>query len=350
MSGTLKLVQAARRSGEGPGGRRRAITFGFAGLAARARNGQPGTASPAQAASDGDTVSVRALANIGTRFLGVDAPETKTPVPDADGPRDLPFLAVDHPEVAAFLDNPFDAARYGAFPEPANEAEEAFLDHLRGRVGQGGGAALAANHRQHAKAAEAALEAMLEEDCRDFFGGDEAAMVFHLAYGSEVLDRYGRLLAFLNARVEDADRRKPEYNERLAMAGFTQPYFIWPNIQPFLGLDLLDAVPSPAELPQWIAAPQGRKLREARQAVAAARAAGDGIFDPADGLRLAASELRLLTGRRLPDRYVIDLSRPGTDQLMHPCRYHEIPHEEDRLFIPRGFASLFAARGWKLPA
>jgi hypothetical protein len=207
-------------------------------------------------------------------------------VPDEKGPRDLPFLAVDHPDVAAFLYDPFDAARYGAFPDVTNAAEEGFLDYLRARVGEDEGEAIAANHRRHAKAAEAALEAMVEEDCRDFFGGDDAAMVFHLAYGSEVLDRFGRLLAFLNARVEDADRRKPDYNERLAMAGVTQPYFIWPNIQPFLGLELLEAAPSPAELPQWIAAPQGRKLREARQAVGAARTAGDGIFAP--GTRCAS--------------------------------------------------------------
>ncbi len=342
----LKLVQAARGTAQGPGGRRRAITFGFAGLAARAKDGQPGSA--AQVVSDGDTVSVRALANIGTRFLGVDAPETKIPVPNAQGATDQPFLALDSAKVAEFLDDPFDAERYGAFPAAESEVEERFLAFLRARVGRGEGRLLGENHRRHAKAAEAALEQMVTEDCQDVFAGDTGAMVFHLAYGTEVLDRYGRLLAFINARVEDAGRRKPTYNERLAMGGLTQPFFIWPNIQPFLGLDLLDAVPSPDELAGWIDGPQGRKLREARQVIGGARDAGLGIFEAADGLRISASELRLLAGRRLPDRHVIDLSRPGTDELMHPCRYHEVPKEEDRLYVPRGFASLFAARGWKL--
>lgn len=314
----------------GPFGTRRVLAHGFAGLG----EGR----SVAQAASDGDTVAVRALANISVRFLGVDAPETKVTLPDAPDR----FIPTDDPAVAAFLDEPL-----AGFPPPRDGAEWMYREWLRTRLGTGRGGALGANHRRHALAAERGLEAMMTADAAAFAGGDSAALVLHLAYGNDVFDRYGRLLAFLNAAVEERARRPPTYNERLLAAGLLLPYFIWPNQQPFLGIAAADAAPAPAEFPAWLGSPQGLPLAKARGAVAAARAGGLGVFAPADPLLLDASELRLLTGHRWPERRVINLAAPG-GVLLAASAYPSVERPEDRLYVPREYEALFAARGWRL--
>lgn len=251
----------------------------------------------------------------------------------------------------AFLGQAFDEDRFGPFRgEVSYSAGKSFLARLAERIrAAGGGAAAAVNHRVHAKVAEDALERMITADCAALYGGDLAAMQFHLAYGNDVFDRYGRLLAHVNVSAADRDRRPPDYNMRLAAEGWATPYFIWPNIQPFLGLPLLQAAMSPADFEAALSADDGhaRRLRDARAAVAAARSAGQGIYTPGNRLVIEASELRMLTGRRLPSRRVIDLRDPA-GVLLPPTAYLDIPNAEDRLFIPPEFDPLFAARGWRL--
>jgi endonuclease YncB( thermonuclease family) len=345
---TRKLVAAT------PGGARR-LLHGFVGLGATPASydlAAPLPAKPvrsvAQSVTDGDSLSVRTLGNLGLRLLGLDAPETKIQLPGKDGRQGGTWLALDNTEVAAFLDDPFDAARYGPFPQPEGDASAGgFLAHLRRLLPKGGGQRAAANHRRHAKAAERRLEEMIREDIAAFSGGDATRHELHIAFANEVFDRYGRLLGHVNASVAERDRRPPSLNERLLAEGLALPFFVWPNVEPFLGLPLAKAVPAPKELDALLASPAARRLAAARAAVAAARTQPMGVFAAGDPLLLAASELRLLAGRRLPERWVIDLSGHG-GVLRRPTDHHLVANPEDRLFVPPEFAPLFAERGWRL--
>lgn len=87
-------------------------------------------------------------------------------------------------------------------------------------------------------------------------------------------------------------------------------------------------------------------LRRAGEWVREARARHLGVFNAMDPLLFEPFELRLLAGRRPPQRWVIDLSR-NDDVLVHPQNYHTIPHLEDRLFLPEEFVPLFVENGWR---
>src|SRR5439155_20132109 len=93
----------------------------------------------------------------------------------------------------------------------------------------------------------------------------------------------------------------------------------------------------------WKAVNQSSKLKAARKAVADARAAGFGVFDPNDRLVLLPYELRFVArlNSKGPDRYVIDLGSNGSNTILKPEKYFTIPNLEDRLFIPKEFVPLF---------
>ena len=64
---------------------------------------------------------------------------------------------------------------------------------------------------------------------------DAAAFRFFLVFAGEVMDRYGRLLGYLQPDQPNtpAGQRLGSYNERLVKAGWVGPYFIWPNSNPW---------------------------------------------------------------------------------------------------------------------
>jgi hypothetical protein len=51
-------------------------------------------------------------------------------------------------------------------------------------------------------------------------------------------------------------------------------------------------------------------------------------------------EVRFLAGRRLPNLWVIDLSK-NDDKLITPQKYFTVANSEDRLFIPEEYAPLY---------
>jgi hypothetical protein len=67
---------------------------------------------------------------------------------------------------------------------------------------------------------------------------------------------------------------------------------------------------------------------------------------PADPLRVYPFELRFLSRRKPPDRWVIDLSA-GDDLLRQPQTYHEIPNAEDSLFVAEEYVALSESKGWR---
>lgn len=294
--------------------------------------------SVAQAVHDGDTIDVRAPEDFGIRLLGVDAPEVSAQLPDSN-PDDYPSLS--SPRWEAFLSG-----------DPLRDARisRGLRRHLEALLGPG----VAANHHFHAQEARKGLVQMVEAD-RVALGQSKEEFRFFLAFAYEVMDGYGRFLAFIHPN--DPARKLPEarrgsYNDRMLEAGLVLPYFIWPNIDPFLKArlatsSLQGAVLSPHQLYDEANDP-ATKLGHARAAVKRARAQHLGLFAGANPLRLPPSELRLLVNLargRSPNRWVIDLSDPKA-RLIHPEDYPSIPLPEDRLFVAEEFVPLFRQRGW----
>jgi hypothetical protein len=286
-----------------------------------------------QEVHDGDTINVEALGGFGVRFLGVDAPEISFTLPGSEA-----FVELSKPEWATFLADPF-AATLPPFDPPL---EDDLRDHLRARVGPG----TAENHARLAQLAKDSLIAAVSSDIQELGQTPETFELF-LAFASEVIDRYGRFLCFINRR-DSSPNRPPSYNERLLHEARVTPYIIWPNTNPFRKQpSIVDAVVPPRQARQ--VADHDAALRQARDAMRAARANGIGIFDPADPLRLLPFEVRFLARRTPPDRWLIDLSADD-DVLIRPQNYFTVANPEDRLFVPAEYTSLFVEAGWRRQA
>jgi hypothetical protein len=317
------------------------LTVGEGALGARGT----GRGSVRQQVHDGDTVIIDPLGNLSVRFLGVDAPEESFSLPEQavrtpDGRTDeAGFVPIKDPRWAEFLDDPF-AAKW---PKFAPALSRGLLRHLQARVGPG----TAKNHADLADAARSALIALIAQDMQEL-GQDKTTFKFFLAFATEVMDGYGRLLGYLNRAQPKPPRPRP-YNERLLATGAVGPYFIWPNLDPFRKQPrLVDAVPKPgSSRPRGVTAAAAQPLDDARQSIRDARAQGLGVWAPAaNGLRLEPFELRFLARRQPPDRWVIDLSA-GDDRLRAPQLYWKIANPEDRLFVPAEYVPLFVDRGWR---
>jgi len=134
----------------------------------------------------------------------------------------------------------------------------------------------------------------------------------------------------------------------LLQAAKVSPYFIWPNINPFLkGKSVIGTVLLPCTANDI--ANKDESLRLAREGIQDARQQKVGVFDAYDPLRLEPFEVRFLARRCPPNRWVIDLSQ-NDDVLIKPQEYFTIPNVEDRLFIPEEYVPLFVEAGWKRQA
>ncbi|MGQ0600936.1 MAG: hypothetical protein ACT4QE_04470 [Anaerolineales bacterium] len=296
-----------------------------------------GIGSVKQQVHDGDTITVQADGNFGVRFLGVDAAEISFTLPDNP---DV-FVTIDNPRWVDFLTDPFDLKWTQPGKPPLTEqVSRDLVRHLRRKLG----ADCAANHHRHAMAAQRALEAVIQADM-DEAGETKETYRFFFAFAHEVMDRYGRLLGYINRDETDPARRKLSYNERLLQQGMLLPYFIWPNVDPFRRQpSLSDAVPAPGSLqPLLQLAP---KLKLAREAVQTARQIQAGIFADGDPLKLESFELRFLARQSPPDRWLIDLSK-DEGVLVRPEKYYSVPNPEDRLWVPAEFVPLFVEKGWR---
>jgi hypothetical protein len=306
------------------------LTVGHVGL------GQHGTTigSVSQQVHDGDTINVQAIGNFGIRFLGVDAPEISFTLPKSSA-----FTSLGSNKWEAFFANWFDEGAYGPFDPPL---QEGLRKHLRALIV----ASVAKNHYRHATAAEDALEELVRKDM-EVLGQTQEGFQFFLAFAFEIMDRYGRMLSFVNR--EQPNPKVPEarplsYNERLLAQGRVLPYFIWPNVNPFRkAKSVLDAVIAPGTASQ-IDDPQ---FQAARMAFRQARKQCQGIYDAQDPLLLEPFEVRFLAQRRAPNRWVIDLGKSDT-WLIHPQNYFSVANPEDRLFVPEEYVPLFVHEGWRL--
>jgi len=309
------------------------LTVGHAGLGLR--GGVAG--SVRQQIHDGDTINARAIGNFGIRFLGVDAPEISFTLPDESR-----FTGLSDSRWEAFLSDPF-AEHLPAFNPPLTDG---LLNHLKDQVGPGA----AMNQDHHATAAEDALEHEVHTDLTALSQSEENFQFF-LVFAHEVMDRYGRLLCFVNRNQPHPtvpDPRPLSYNERLLKSAKVSPYFIWPNINPFRKQKTkTEAVIPPGAARDTVN--QEETLRLAREWVRNARQQKVGIFDQQNPLRLEPFELRFLARRTPPDRWVIDLSK-NDNVLIKPQEYYTISNVEDRLFVPEEYVPLFVERGWQRQA
>jgi len=286
------------------------------------------TGSVRQQVHDGDTINLRAIGNFGVRFLGIDAPEISFKLPGEEG-----FTGLSDIKWEKYLSDPF-----RNWPHESRLNRD-LIDYLKAKIKPG----VAMNHYRHATQAEGELEKEVLGDLEDL-GQSEEEFRFFLAFSYEIMDRYGRLLCFIN-RYQPEGERPLSYNERLLQAGMVSPYFIWPNINPFREKKpLVNAVIEPKKAKEE--AQRDKLLRKAREWVRRARREGRGIFSPEGPLQLEPFEIRFLADQRPPARWVIDLSK-NDDVLIKPQKYYTIKNQEDRLYIPGEYVSLFVEKGWK---
>ncbi len=312
------MAKAIRKTFEG-------FSVGFARLGRRG----DGRGTPGQQVYDGDTVNVEADGNLGVRLLGVDAPERALTLPDVateavDQRPGGPFVPLTDERWESFLTDPF--------AEGGPRLRRELREHLEPLLGPG----CADNQARFAQAAKLAFRTEVERDMEEL-GATPDDFRFFMAFATEVIDGYGRLLCYLN-RDQPRPPRPPSYNERMLVSGEVLPYFIWPNVDPFrVQPSLVAAVPRPGAAPP---------LRDERAAVAAARDQGLGLWGGDEPLRLAPFELRFLARLAPPERWVIDLAARD-DRLLAPQLYPRIERPEDRLFVGEAYVPLFESRGWR---
>ena len=284
------------------------LTIGHAALGLR--SGVAGSVK--QQVHDGDTINVTTVGNFGIRFLGVDAPEISGQLPGK-----TTFIGLANQQWEVFLSDPF-AEELTPFAPPLDPG---LLTYLENKIGSG----TALNHYFHATASEDALELLVQNDL-DILKQTKDTFQFFLVFAYEIMDRYGRLLCYINRNQPDENDPEPRpksYNERLLEQGQVTPYFIWPNINPFrIATSLIDAVIDPNTAKD--VADTDNALNQARQWVKQNRTQKIGIFQQNNPLKLEAFELRFLSRRTPPNRWVIDLSK--NDKFKY-VRVYSIYHE-----------------------
>jgi endonuclease YncB( thermonuclease family) len=301
-------------------------------------------------ATDGDTVSSRVPDSLGVRFLGVDAPETVFTVKVDGATRRLPL---NDPAWEAFLAS--------ALEQTFTPAMSPWLKlYLSARLQMS--ATPARNHYDHGIEAKNALNREIEQDI-SALGTTREKFRFHLAFAvQEAFDKYGRLLCYINRkqkRDSPLGAPPPYYQERLLAAGLVVPFFIWPNVDPFIRIGRKRGLPEAVILPDGHAGPaRGRMtvsqlrqrahaLAKSRADFAAARTAGLGVCRPGSLLALEPNEVRFLSSAKPPRRWVLDLSGNHPDVLIQPQFYFTVPNNEDRLFIPEEYVPLFVEAEWR---
>lgn len=303
--------------------------FGFHG---------PQHGSVKQIVHDGDTVSLNTPLNFSTRFLGIDTPEVSFNI------RNDAFISLSNQKWTDFFTS---GDWKNNFPVPP-----ALRNHLIMRIGDG--TKVAPNHDKHSKAATVALETMIQADL-DLATAQTARtkdnFEFFLAFGYEFLDQYGRFLCYLSADEANFNPklRNPSCNEQQLANGMAVPFFIYPNIQPFLSKPPFDKA-NLNPIGFWNNINAANKLQAARKSVSDARTAKIGVFDAIDPLILLPYELRFIARKdtKGPDRFVIDLGNVGSNVILKPEKYFKIKNYEDRLFIPKEFVPLFLLNGWQI--
>lgn len=295
---------------------------------------------------DGDTVNVIASGYFNIRFLGADTAEVSIDYPEGLKPKGLPRYykwprTEEHNE---YLKDPF---AYNSSDKFRKSLGEDLFNHLQKKLTS----KTALNHQRHADKAAEFLRKRIKDDIQKHQSTHNSIKFrFFLAFAHEIMDRYGRFLGYIDREKSKEELEKDDltYNEIMLRKGLASPYFIWPNINPFRGIEsLTKAVYPPNKFKEKIN--EDNKLSRARKFVRDARKKQIGIFEENDPLKVLPFELRYLFRRKAPDRYVIDMSTSSSDPtLLKPTEYWRISNEEDRLFVDEHFVPLFKEKGYRI--
>jgi hypothetical protein len=175
---------------------------------------------------------------------------------------------------------------------------------------------------------------------------------FFMRFSFEVFDAYGRLLCYLHKNKEKGEQSSNDsYNELLLESGYAVPYFIFPNVDPFIKFNsILDAIPEVGQdrFAFYKLIQRSDKLKKARKYLENIRSGKNNtLFTGDNALKLLPFELRILERREKPFRYVVDLSNPEPI-IIPPEDYFLIRNVEDRFFIPEEYLPIFEKRGYKV--
>jgi endonuclease YncB( thermonuclease family) len=147
--------------------------------------------------SDGDTPEVK----MGVRLLGIDAPELHFPLGSTPEAQDPVFAKL--PKLKAYKNLP-----------------QALRDYLAPRL-EGAGT----RQKKWGLAAKAAFEAIVKDGLA--IPGKAAKRQLFMACGAEVLDRYGRILAYVGPYIPKSERgEKPApstFNLQMLQGGWAAP-------------------------------------------------------------------------------------------------------------------------------
>lgn len=306
---------------------------------------------------DGDTVKIFLDGYINSRFLGIDTPEKGLDLPNLDGIIDIAqptdyekrrkrvWREINHHAWVKYLENPFDES-FDDADSFRKKLGDGLLSYLKSKTGP----LVAKNHYDNSLRAREILTEIINKD-KQATEQQGREYRFFLRFAFEILDTYGRLLCYLHQDKKTEERGNNEsYNELMLKAGYAIPYYIFPNIDPFIRFSsILDAIPDVHgdrfafnRLIQ-----KSSKLKRARELISSIRKQQKpSLFTGEESLKLLPFELRLLQRREKPNRHVMDLSNP--EPIIHPPEdYYLISKEEDRLFIPAEYNYIFEKRGYK---
>lgn len=294
---------------------------------------------------DGDTIKVSSRGNFSVRFLGIDTPEISFEINGGGS-----FYHTGSQKWIDYLNDVCDL-----WNDMKDQLGAGLFNHLSGILDNEN---VALNHNIHAKRAEDKLEDFITEDM-ELLELSKENMKFFIPFSYEIMDVYGRLLGFIHPdlknqaiTIDNPPDRIDSYNDRMLKSGYSLPYFIWPNINPFRKeSSIVDAVyNSPHELRDKMN--NDHLFTQARENVKKARSEQVGVFEPdfsfdnhrTGKLLLEAFELRFLSRQKAPYRFFIDLNADDNVILPPTEYYNYLP--EDRLFIPQEYIPLFEKKGW----
>ncbi|HSA75300.1 MAG TPA: hypothetical protein VLE21_03850 [Candidatus Nitrosocosmicus sp.] len=307
---------------------------------------------------DGDTVKTFLDGYVNARFLGVDTPEKGFDLPYLKSILDLAqvtseeerkkrvYRDTNHPAWVKYLEDPFND-NYEDSHKFKDALGAELITYLKHKIGP----STALNHHSNSlKSAQILLDIIKKDNQETVQAGKKYKFFFRFSH--EVLDVYGRLLAYVH-QDKEAEERGPNisYNELMLKAGYAIPYYIFPNIDPFIKYNsILDAIPDVHgdRFAFFRLIQKSSKLRKAREAITEIRNRTEpSLFTGEDSLKLLPFELRFLQRRQRLNKYVMDLSNP--EPIIYPPQdYYFITKEEDRFFIPEEYIPIFEKRGYKV--
>lgn len=177
----------------------------------------------------------------------MDTPEVSFGYPKLDNdPDGGKWLSTSNEKFQKYLARPFDS-QFSDSQRYKDDLGSEVVNYLEDKLN----ASTAKNHHDLAMKAQRELERIVEADVQER-ENQNRKFRFFMAFAFEILDRYGRFLCYLDRDNNPQEREgRISYNERMLETGFAAPYFIWPNLNPFIKSgSIVEAVPDINNFPR----------------------------------------------------------------------------------------------------